>query len=92
MSKKNRDLVPNTMTQNTYQLSLTFEQILTLVRQLPTSEQIKLSQEINKNIERQPIQYRNKTFRHLMATVEPLPADFNPQQAKEEYLQEKYNL
>ncbi len=78
------------MTQNTYQLPLTFEQILTLVRQLPTSEQIKLSQEINKNIERQPIQYRTKTFRHLMATVEPLPADFDPQQAKEEYLQEKY--
>ena len=80
------------MTQNTYQLPLTFEQILTLVRQLPRSEQIKLSQEINKNIERQPIQYRTQTFRHLMETVEPVPADFDPQQAKSDDLQEKYNL
>lgn len=80
------------MTQNIYQLPLTFEQILTLVQQLPTSEQIKLSQEINKNIQRQPIQYRTKTFRHLMETAEPVSANFAPQQAKEDYLKEKYNL
>ena len=80
------------MTQNTYQLPLTFEQILTLVRQLPTSEQIKLSQEINKNIDKQTIQYRTKTFKHLMESVKPVSADFDPQQAKDEYLKEKYNL
>lgn len=56
------------MTQNTYQLLLTYEQILALVRQLPRSEQIKLSQEINQNIAGQPIRYRTKTFRHLLDT------------------------
>lgn len=80
------------MTQNTYQLPLTFEQILTLVRQLPMLEQIKLSQEINKNIARQPVEYRTQTFRHLMETVESVPSDFDPQQAKEDYFKEKYNL
>ena len=80
------------MTQNTYQLPLSFEQVLTLVRQLPISEQIKLSQEINKNIEAQTIQYRTQTFKHLMESVKPTPKDFDPQQAKDEYLREKYNL
>ena len=41
------------MMQNTYQLPLSFEQVLNLVRQLPISEQIKLSQEINKNLSKQ---------------------------------------
>lgn len=36
------------MIQNTYQLSLTFEQILDLVRQLPETEKEKLKQELNK--------------------------------------------
>ncbi|MBX9254474.1 hypothetical protein H1Q63_11040 [Desmonostoc muscorum CCALA 125] len=36
------------MTQKNYQLSLTFEQILNLVLQLPAQEQEKLIQEINK--------------------------------------------
>ncbi|MFM6224583.1 MAG: hypothetical protein ACKPJH_02175 [Dolichospermum sp.] len=36
------------MTQQTYQLPLTFEQILNLVLQLPKKEQEKLIQEINK--------------------------------------------
>ncbi len=38
------------MTPNTYQLPLTFEQILILVQQLPKEEQIKLKQEIDKRI------------------------------------------
>ena len=80
------------MTQNIYQLPLSFEQILTLVRQLPASEQIKLSQEINKNIDRQSIQYRTQTFKHLIEKVSPVSADFDPQQAKYDYLKEKYNL
>ncbi len=37
-----------TMTQQTYQLPLTFEQILNLVLQLPKKEQEKLIQEIEK--------------------------------------------
>ncbi|MCW9682636.1 hypothetical protein FJR41_017860 [Dolichospermum planctonicum UHCC 0167] len=36
------------MTQQTYQLPLTFEQILNLVLQLPKKEQEKLIQEIKK--------------------------------------------
>ena len=80
------------MTQNTYQLPLTFEQILALVRQLPRSEQIKLTREINQNTKEQPIHYRTETFRHLIEQVEPIPEDFDPQQAKEDYLKEKYSL
>ncbi|MGL5193341.1 MAG: hypothetical protein ACRC8Y_07025 [Chroococcales cyanobacterium] len=38
------------MISNTYQLPLTFEQILILVQQLPQEEQIKLKQEIDKRI------------------------------------------
>ncbi|MCT7958876.1 hypothetical protein [Laspinema palackyanum] len=38
------------MTFSTYQLPLTFEQILILVKQLPQEEQIKLKQEIDKRI------------------------------------------
>lgn len=80
------------MTQNTYQLPLTYEQILALVRQLPRSEQIKLTKEINQNMTEQPIRYRTQTFRHLMEQVQPVAEDFNPQQAKEDYLKEKYGL
>ncbi len=80
------------MTQNTYQLPLTFEQILALVRQLPREEQIKLTREINQNAVEQPIDYRTETFRNLMKQVEPIAEDFDPQQAKEDYLKEKYNL
>lgn len=42
-----------TITSNTYQLPLTFEQILILVQQLPKEEQIKLKQEIDKGINAQ---------------------------------------
>lgn len=41
------------MTSNTYQLPLTFEQIVILVQQLPKEEQIKLKQEIDKRINSQ---------------------------------------
>ena len=41
------------MISNTYQLPLTFEQILILVQQLPKEEQIKLKQEIDKQINSQ---------------------------------------
>lgn len=36
------------MLQNTYQLSLTFEQILTLVKQLSDSEKLLLSKKLEK--------------------------------------------
>ncbi|MBE9211195.1 hypothetical protein IQ247_00425 [Plectonema cf. radiosum LEGE 06105] len=38
------------MTPKTYQLSLNFEQILTLVKQLPDTEKLRLSQELEKDI------------------------------------------
>jgi len=41
------------MTSNTYQLPLTFEQIVILVQQLPKEEQIKIKQEIDKQINSQ---------------------------------------
>ena len=41
------------MISNTYQLPLTFEQILILVQQLSKEEQIKLKQEIDKQINSQ---------------------------------------
>lgn len=80
------------MMQNTYQLPLSFEQVLNLVRQLPVSEQIKLSQEINKNLSKQTTQYRSQTFKHLMESVQPVSANFDSRQAKDLYLKEKYNL
>jgi hypothetical protein len=82
------------MTTNTHQLPspLDFEEILDLVRQLPPSAQIKLSQEINKNLEHQPIQYRTQTFKDLLQQVEPVPSNFDPQQAKADYLAEKHSL
>ena len=80
------------MMQNTYQLPLSFEQVLNLVRQLPISEQIKLSQEINKNLSKQTTQYRSQTFKHLMESVQPVSANFDSRQAKDLYLKEKYNL
>ncbi len=36
------------MTQATYQINLNFEQILTLVKQLPSAEKIRLSKELEK--------------------------------------------
>lgn len=73
-------------------LSLTFEQILTLVRQLPRSQQIRLIREISQNPPEQQIVHRTQSFRHLMEQVEPVSADFDPQQAKEDSLKEKYHL
>lgn len=79
------------MTQNFSQSPLSFEQILHLVQQLPTSDQIKLSQEIIKQ-NQASIQYRTQTFRDLLQEVEPINPDFDPDQAKADYLAQKYNL
>jgi len=80
------------MQQTTYPLPLTFEQILNLVRQVPPSEQIKLSQEILKNTTHQPIKYRTQTFKDLLQQVSPIDPDFDPDQAKADYLAEKHSL
>ena len=80
------------MNQNTYQLPLTFEQILALVRQLPQEEQVKLSQEIEKNFKSQSIPCESKTFKSLIQQVQPVASDFDSQKAKEDCLNQKYNL
>jgi hypothetical protein len=41
--------------------------------------------------ESQPYQYQSQTFKDLLEQVEPVSSDFDPEQAKTEYLREKYN-
>ena len=72
--------------------SLSFEQILILVRQLPQQEQIELRHEIEKNLIKQQIQCRSQTFKSLIQQVQPVSSDFDTQKAKEDYLKQKYNL
>ena len=38
------------------------------------------------------VQYRTKAFRDLLENAPQLPPDFDPNQAKWEYLKEKHNL
>jgi hypothetical protein len=72
--------------------SLSFEQILTLVRQLPQEEQIELRHEIEKNLIKQQIQCRSQTFKSLIEQVQPVSSTVNSRKAKEEYLNQKYDL
>jgi hypothetical protein len=51
------------MTSNTYQLPLNFEQILTLVKQLPDGEKLRLSQELEKDI-------RDRTLTQLLESFQ----------------------
>jgi hypothetical protein len=39
-----------------------------------------------------PIQYRTQAFKELLQQIQPVSSNFDPDQAKWEYLQEKYNL
>ena len=43
-------------------------------------------------IPKRKVQHRSKTFRDLLENAPPVPADFDPDQAKWEYLKEKHNL
>ncbi len=38
------------------------------------------------------VRYRTKAFRDLLENSPPVPPDFDPEQAKWEYLKEKHNL
>jgi hypothetical protein len=38
------------------------------------------------------VQYRTKAFKDLLENAPPVPSDFDPEQAKWEYLKEKHNL
>jgi hypothetical protein len=51
------------MTSNTYQLPLNFEQILTLVKQLPDGEKLRLSQELEKDT-------RDRTLTQLLESFQ----------------------
>jgi hypothetical protein len=50
------------MLQNTYQLPLTFEQILALVKQLPDSEKLLLSKELEKETLNQKLTHLLEIF------------------------------
>jgi len=50
------------MLQNIYQLPLTFEQILTLVKQLPDSEKLLLSKELEKETLNQKLTHLLEIF------------------------------
>ncbi|BAB74121.1 type II toxin-antitoxin system VapB15 family antitoxin [Anabaena sp. FACHB-709] len=52
----------DTMLQNTYQLPLTFEQILTLVKQLSDSEKLLLSKELEKETLNKKLSQLLETF------------------------------
>ncbi|NCO73866.1 MAG: hypothetical protein GW795_13285 [Cyanobacteria bacterium] len=79
------------MTPKITESDLTFDNILNLVRKLPTSEQIKLSQTIAQETQSN-IEYRTKTFESLLRQVKPVTVDFDIDKAKQDYFQEKYNL
>ena len=51
------------MSQKTYQLALNFDQILDLVKQLPESEKIQLSQELEKETLNQKLTQLLETFK-----------------------------
>ena len=50
------------MTTKTYQLPLSFEQILALVKQLPNTEKLRLSQELEKDIRERKLTQLLETF------------------------------
>ena len=51
------------MSQKTYQLTLNFDQILDLVKQLPESEKLQLSQELEKETLNQKLTQLLETFK-----------------------------
>ncbi len=51
------------MTSNTYQISLNFEQILELVKQLPPAEKLRLSKELEKETVNQKLTELLETFK-----------------------------
>lgn len=68
------------MTFSTYQLPLTFEQILILVQQLSQEEQIKLKQEIDKRI--------NAREEDLLTVFDRIGKNAQKRGLTEEFLQE----
>ena len=73
------------MTQNTYQLPITFEQILTLVRQLSESEKKQLIKELNQEYRENKLTYFLEEFKTDDLTLETITAEV------EAVRTEKYN-
>ncbi len=73
------------MTQNTYQLPLTFEQILTLVRQLSESEKKQLIKELNQEYRENKLTYFLEEFKTDDLTLETITAEVEAVRTK------KYN-
>ncbi|MBD2180662.1 hypothetical protein H6S82_08915 [Planktothrix sp. FACHB-1355] len=48
--------------------------------------------EAQPEIPKKKVEYRTKAFRDLLENAPPVPPDFDPEQAKWEYLKEKHNL
>ena len=76
------------MNQKTYQLTLNFDQILDLVKQLPESEKIKLSKELEKETLNQKLTQLLETFKTdelsleaITEKVEEVRAEIYGQQA-----------
>ena len=76
------------MNQKTYQLTLNFDQILDLVKQLPESDKIKLSKELEKETLNQKLTQLLETFKTdelyletITEEVEEVRAEIYGQQA-----------
>lgn len=48
--------------------------------------------EAQAEVPKKNVEYRTKAFRDLLENAPPVPPDFDPEQAKWEYLKEKHNL
>ena len=60
------------MSNSVYQLSLNFEQILALVKQLPESEKIRLSQALEKDLREQKLTSLLQAFRTDALSLEEI--------------------
>ena len=75
------------MTLNTYQLPLDFEQILALIKQLPATEKLKLSQELEKETRNRVLTQLLESFQTdglsldtIISEVETVRAEFYARQ------------
>jgi hypothetical protein len=60
------------MTLNTYQISLNFEQILELVKQLPKADKLRLSKELEKEIRDRKLTELLETFQTEELDIETI--------------------
>jgi cell division FtsZ-interacting protein ZapD len=70
------------MDENTYQLPLNFEQILALVKQLPSSEKRKLTQELEKELRNQKLTELLETFQTDELSLETVNQEVEAVRAK----------